>query len=263
MSARSKCIVGVLAALMSCAACADDDVAYENWLMRVGDYQTLYRSWWVDARSGNAEKQERVAALLLGPHGPEVDAPRYEGIRFLFQAAVAGRPAAMRHLADALDKGAFGLKKGPAAARCWSSAPAGFEQRLACVGMTEYRDPRARLSCMELAVTESSSRGAGNNGSAMAKLCLANRTPAILVPGPPPSRQTLDRISAYKRHGIDWAVTGDVYDEDFERFRDVFNRTMFAAIDAERGQGYLERLSKDIDARLEAKYRQATDGRRR
>lgn len=263
MSARSKLIVGVVAGLMSCAACADDDLAYENWLMRVGDYQTLYRSWWPDARSGNAEKQERLAALLLGPHGHEVDAHRYEGIQFLFRAAVAGRPAAMRHLADALDKGAFGLKQLPAAARCWSSAPAGFEQRLACVGMTEFRNPRARLSCMELAVTKSSSHDAWNNGSAMARLCLANRTPAILVPGPPPGRQTLDRISEYKRRGIDWAVTGDVYEEDFERFRDEFNRTTFAAIDAERGQGYLERLSKDIDVRVAAKYRQSTDGYRR
>lgn len=228
--------------------------------MRVGDYKTLYRSWWFDAQFGGAEKQKRLADLLLGPHGRDVGAPRYEGIQFLFRAAVAGRPAAMRHLAEALGKGTFGLRKLPAAARCWSSAPVGFEQRLACVRLTEFRDPRARLSCMVLAVSRSSPDAVRNGGNAMARLCLANRTPAILVPGPPPGREMLDRIAEYKRHGIDWVVTGDVYEEDFETFRDAFNQAMSGAIDAERGTGYLARLSNAIEARVKAKQAKASNG---
>ncbi|WP_141830615.1 hypothetical protein [Herbaspirillum sp. SJZ107] len=258
MSLRSKWMLGLLAGLLSCAAVAGDDPAHEHRRVRTGDYKALHRSLWFDAQFGDAEKQERLAGLLLGPHGREVGAPRHEGVRFLFRAAVAGRPAAMRHLADALGKGAFGLGKLPAAARCWSSVPAGFEQRLACVRLTGFRDPRARVPCMDLAVTRSSATR--DSGNAMARLCLANGTPAILVPGLPPDRQMLDRIDRYKRHGIDWVVTGDVYEADFETFRDAFNKTMSAAIDTERGRGYLERLSNEIDARIDAKYRTSTTG---
>lgn len=60
-------------------------------------------------------------------------------------------------------------------------------------------------------------------------------------------------MRAYKRHGIDLDITGDVYDEDVEVFRTAFNTTTVAAIDAERGRGYMERLSADIEARLSGK----------
>jgi hypothetical protein len=111
-------MLGLLAGLLSCAAVAGDDPAHENRRVRAGDYKALHRSWWFDAQFGDAEKQEQLADLFPGPHGREAGAPRHEGVRFLFRAAVAGRPAAMLHLADALGKGAFGLRKLPAAARC-------------------------------------------------------------------------------------------------------------------------------------------------
>jgi hypothetical protein len=74
MSAGSKLFVLILAAILSCAANADDDLAYENWLIRLGDYETLANSWRGEAMSGNAEKQERLAALLLGPHARDARA---------------------------------------------------------------------------------------------------------------------------------------------------------------------------------------------
>jgi hypothetical protein len=111
-------MLGLLAGLLSCAAVAGGGPAHENRRVRAGDYKALHRSWWFDAQFGDAEKQAQLADLLLGPHGREAGAPRREGVRFLFRAAVAGRPAAMLHLADALGKGAFGLGKLFAAARC-------------------------------------------------------------------------------------------------------------------------------------------------
>jgi len=252
MSAGLKLSVLLLAALLSCAACADDDLAYENWLIRVGDYETLANSWRAEAMLGNAEKQERLSALLLGPHARDAKARPHEGIHLLFRAAVNGRPRAMLSLSDALDKGALGLVKRPDAAPCWKGAPAGFEGRLACVELTDFTDPLARVTCTELAVMDAKHSGK-HDGAAMAKLCLANKTPAILVPGPPPSRQTLERVREYARHGIEWEVTGDVYREEFEQFRVQFNQTMVAALEARHGRGYLDRLSKEIDARVAGK----------
>jgi hypothetical protein len=162
---------------------------------------------------------------------------------------VNGRRKAMLLLAHALDKGAFGLVKRPDAARCWSGAPTSFEGRLACVELTDFTDSLARVTCTELAVMEAKHVG-NHNGAAMTKLCLANKTPAILVPGPPPGKQTLERVREYARQGIEWSVTGDVYREEFEQFREQFNQTIVAALEARHGGGYLDRLSKEIDARV-------------
>lgn len=183
---------------------------------------------------GNAEKQERIAALLLGPHAREAKAGPYDGIHFLFRAAVNGRRHPMLRLADAVNKGAFGLVRRADAVRCRSSAPASFEGRIACVELTDFRDPLARVACTELAVMEAKQPGK-HDGAAMARLCLANKTPAILVPGPPPSKQTLELVRAYDRHGIEWAVTGDVYGGEFEQFREQFNETIVAALEAGEG----------------------------
>lgn len=253
MRAESKLFVLVLASTLSCGAFADDDTAYENWLIRVGDYETLSSSWRGEALLGNAEKQERLAELLLGPHAREAKARPYEAIHFLFRAAVNGRSKAMLRLADALNKGALGLIKRPEAARCWSSAPTSSEGRAACVRLTDFHDPQARVSCAELTVVEAFLSPGTHDGAAMAKLCLANKTPAILIPGPPPTKQTMQRVSEYKRHGIEWEITGDVYQEEFEIFRDKFNQTIVAALEADNGRGYLDRLSKEIDERMSGK----------
>jgi hypothetical protein len=117
----------------------------------------------------------------------------------------------MQRLADALNKGKFGLSKRADAARCWSSAPSSFEERLACVKLTDFRHPQARL------------------------------------------QQDLERVSEYKRHGIEWSITGDVYDEQFETFRRQFNQTTVAALEAAHERGNVASLSKQIDARLSHK----------
>ena len=248
MPARSKLLVLILTSVVSCTALGGQDLANENWLLRVGDYETLARSWWPDAWLGDAEKQERLAELYLGPHAEQAKAKPYEGIHFLFRAAVNGRRTAMHHLGDALKKGAFGLSKRPDAARCWSSAPESFEGRLACVKLSDFHDPQARVTCTELAIMEAQEHPKTRDGVVMAKLCLANKTPAILMPGLPPSQQDMDRESAYRRHGIEWCITGDVYDKEFETFRGKFNQTIVDALEAEHGRGYLDRLSKEIDA---------------
>jgi len=202
---------------------------------------------------GDAAMQERAAELALGPHARAAKIRPYEGIHFLFRAAAAGRLAAMRRLAEGLDKGAFGLRKRPDAARCWSGLPAQFEARLACVRLTDYRDPKARVPCPDLIATGPREKLGRRDGPGMAQLCLANRTPALLIFGLPPGKIALAREREYRRHGIDWVVTGDVYNDDFEAFRAAFNDTTVAAIEAERGRGYMERLSADIEARVSGK----------
>lgn len=196
MAARSRLVLGVLAALLACGPVAAQDDAHEAWLLRVGDDETLYRNGWFEAMRGDATMQERVADLLLGPHGRETKARPYEGIRFLYRAAVNGRPSAMRRLADGLSKGAFGLRKSPDAARCWSTLPADPDARIDCVRLTGFRVPQARLPCAGLAIAPLEDHPGRRDGGAQARLCLATKTPTLLVPGPPPGAQALARVRA-------------------------------------------------------------------
>jgi len=140
----------------------------------------------------------------------------------------------MRRLAGALDQGALGLARRPDAARCWRRVPAGFEARVACVKLMTYRDPAVHLSCAQLAAWDELTLPAARDGAAIARLCLANRTRAILVPGLPPGPREVERQAAYARRGIEWIVTGDVYSVAFEQFRDRFNDTMAAALNVRR-----------------------------
>jgi hypothetical protein len=246
-----------LALLATCAlaSASAQDKDHINWLLKVGDYAEIYRLFYLGALSGDSEKQELVANLLLGPHGQKIKHQPYEGVRFLYLAAVAGRPTAIAKLSAALDKGGFGLKQSTAAAQCWSKAPAAFEGKLICIGLTEFRDRRARPHCYDIKGAASEQSANRNQGEAVARLCLANKTPALLVPGPPPSEQDEQRAREWARHGIEWQITGDVYEDEFEKFRNAFNSTMVAAIERERGPGYLDKLGKEIDARVAAPAR--------
>jgi hypothetical protein len=156
----------------------------------------------------------------------------------------------MSTLATAIDKGASGFRKVPAAARCWAAAPSTIERKTVCVGLTAFDDRRARAPCHALPFVPDKGRSNRDSGSAKARLCLANGTPALLVPGPPPSLQDEMRVREYARNGIEWNITGDVVEEDFEQFRNGFNATTAAAIEQERGRGYLEKLSRDIERRI-------------
>lgn len=251
MPRRAGLLAAALAGMLSCAASAHDDPAYEAWLLRMGDYETLARVWRSDTDNGDGEKQERLAELLLGPHARAAKAQPFEGVHYLYQAALRGRRGAVLRLADALDKGALGLRKRPDAARCWAALPATFDARLACVRLTAFRDARARPACGGLPVAREDGRPL--DGVDTARICLATGTPTLLEPGPPPGPHTARRIREYARHGIVLEITGDVYEDAYEVFRDQFNRTTVAALDAAHGRGYVERLSKEIETRVAAR----------
>lgn len=222
---------------------------------KAGKYAKAYAKWFPGAAMGDLEQQELIADLLLGPHAHAVKRDRHEGTRFLYRAAIGGRRTAMLSLSDAINKGSFGLKSVPAAAECWSKAPSSLGGRSVCVGLTEFEVPRARASCSELPHVEE--QGVTNEESAVAKakLCLANNTPALLVPGPPPGAQDTKRTREYARYGIEWRITGDVYEEEFEQYREKFNATMVEGIEAKHGRGYLERLSKEIEEGIKRRGR--------
>jgi hypothetical protein len=247
MVARAALLAAVLAAGLAPAAHAQADPAYEAWLLRMGDYETLANVWRADTDNGDGAKQERLAELFLGPHARTAKARPFEGIHNLYWAALRGRRGAVLRLADALDKGTLGFRRRPDAARCWANLPATFNARLACVRHTQFRDARARLGCGELPIAREDGRPL--DGADAARICLATATPTLLEPGPPPGPQTVRRIREYARHGITLSVTGDVYDEAFETYRNQFNRTTVAALDAAHGPGYAERLGNEIDAR--------------
>ena len=248
MEARARRFAAVVMSILSCAAHAGGD-AGDNKRLKLEDSKTL-QSWRIYGAAGDAEKQERLAELLLDPQKPAPKASRLAGAHFLLQAATSGRTRSMLKLADALNKGAFGFKKLPDAARCWSGTPADFDTRLACLGLTDFRDPRARVRCNNLtSMTEGLPPGR-ITGATMARLCLANKTPALLVPGPSPGKDAIERVRLYAQHGIEWVITGDVYEVEFEKYRDEFNMTIVADIDAERGRGYMKKLSNDIEARI-------------
>ena len=249
MEAKAKLVVGILISILACEARADGESGYDSPLIRLEDSETL-QAWKIDAWAGDAEKQELLAELLLDPRAGVKKADRSKGVHLLLRAATSGRRKSMLQLADALNKGAFGFKKLPAAASCWSGTPADFERRLVCLSLTDFQDPRARVPCNDLTAIREGLPSGKKNGITMARLCLANKTPALLVPGPPPGKDAIERGRLYAQYGIEWVITGDVYEDEFEKYRNDFNETVAADIEAKRGQGYMEKLSHDIEARI-------------
>lgn len=261
MSRFSKLTAGLITCLTLSGASADslgDELRDEgNQAFKAGKYARAYVKWLPGASAGDGEQQEAIANLLLGPHAHAVKHDPYEGTHFLYGAAIGGRRTAMLSLSEAINKGSFGLKRVPAAATCWSKFPSSIEERIACVGLTDFDAPRARVSCSRLPYVKVQNGTNQELGVTSAKLCLANKTPAFLVPGPPPGARDQQRAREYARHGIEWIITGDVYEEDFERFREKYNETTAKAIEAERGRGYLEKISKEIEARIMRRQRGA------
>lgn len=259
---RARLCIAMLAACLAGFAGASSNPEYEARLVRAGDVDSLYRYWLAEPDANSPAMQERIANLLLGPHGHAVKAGPHEGVQFLYRAALNGRPAAMRRLAAALEQGGLGLEQRPDAARCWSDAAAGqasgldsgLASRLACARLTSFREPRARVDCRDLRLAKDQlphhMSADVPRAVAAARLCAAAGTPVLLVPGPPPGKRDIARVQAYARHGITLEITGDVYDPAFERFRDDFNTATVAEIEAQRGKGYMTRLSKEIEADL-------------
>ncbi|MFS2020450.1 hypothetical protein ACEN88_28215, partial [Massilia sp. CT11-108] len=95
MARRPGLLAGALAVGLSCAASAYADPAYEGWLLRMGDYETLANVWRADTDSGDGAQQERLAELFLGPHARAAKARPFEGIHNLYWAALRGRRGAV------------------------------------------------------------------------------------------------------------------------------------------------------------------------
>lgn len=161
----------------------------------------------------------------------------------------------MLKFSSLLRTGKSGARKSPEAAKCWAGQPEKYQSIISCVEVTEFRNAQARTSCVELVLMGRPASLRHADGASLARLCLANRTYALLVPGAPPSARDLRRVREYARVGIEWVITGDVYNGDYERFRDGFNSTIIAKVEAERGPGYFERLAKKIDGSSTSEYR--------
>lgn len=252
---RFTIIVGLVMCMTLANVSADERRDKGMQELNAGNYAAAYAAWSRGAAMGDGEQQELVANLLLGPHGHAVKHDRSEGTRYLYLAAVMGRRTAMSTLADVIEQGKFGLEKRPDAASCWSKAPPTTEGRIVCVGLTEFDDSRARPPCARLPFVDDQKGSNKDRGRKHAKLCLANKTPALMVPGPPPGSQAEKRAQEYARHGIEWIITGDVYETAFEEYREEFNATVADAIEKAQGRGYLAKLSKDIEDRIAADER--------
>lgn len=260
MSHLSRLVVGLLVCCVSAGVFANGfeipDAAH--WrkegedAFRRQDYQKAYFAWWSGANGMNdAEQQELIADLLLGPHSKAVKSQPHDGIHYLYRAAIGGRRTAMLKFSNALSAGSLGVKKSARATTCWSKIPANFEQRLNCVAVTDFQDPQARPSCAELILPPGVKLPNEQDATANAKLCLVNKTPALFSAGIPPRGEEMEH--EYEKRGIEWVFTGDVYDGDFEKYRKRFNDTIAEAIEAERGRGYLERTYKEIRAKIAKK----------
>ncbi|HEY1042770.1 MAG TPA: hypothetical protein VGE60_02815 [Telluria sp.] len=217
---------------------------------RAGHYDQAYKYWSQAAFGGGAEYHEKLGTLLLGPHAKSLKpATRNQesGIRHIYIAAVAGRAPSMRILANALRRGAHGARKLPAAADCWTLASDSRQAINKCIEKTEFNEALSRPSCGDLvfAVTD---------GPARARLCVANRTPALFIFSPPPGERDMMRVREYEKHGIELMFAGDVYSEERIAYVTGFNNATVEAIDAREGTGYLQRLSEKIELAIEARY---------
>lgn len=206
--------------------------------------------WSQAANFGDAVSHEKLGMLLLGPHAKSLG-PRIRnqttGIHHIYLAAVAGRPASMRLLSDALRRGASGAQKLPDAADCWALRPTDSDSINRCVAMTDFRDKRSRPACRDL-------QGIGRGAVAAARLCVANRTPALHVFSPPPGARDMMRASEFAKHGIEIMFAGDVFSEESMAYVAEFNRLTAEAIDATHGAGYLQRLGEQIERAINTKY---------
>lgn len=258
---RKICAAAIL--LFACSSAQADS----SWLdetrakgdaaFKAGRFAEAYDHWGHLAFLGNPEMEERLGMLMLGPNAKHLKPSqrnRMTGISHIYLAAVGGRPSAMRILSRALRTGSSGARKLPAAAACWAKLPSDAPAISSCVAMTEFREKRSRPACWELSNPEPPTGNHANDGQARARLCLANRTPALYVYGPPPGKTDAMRWSEYQKHGIELISAGDVLSTDFDAFVSGFNSVMVEAIDATRGPGYLKRLEEKIEGAIEARY---------
>jgi len=159
-----------------------------------------------------------------------------------------GYPGAVQRMASGSEEGKLGLVKDMDAAACWRRVQAGKTQPMACAGLTRFKNKAGRAKCDQLVM-----RGgqASLSGAEAAQRCLANKTPAILIPMPPPTTKymtTLDK--AYGRYGIEWMPAGDAFSEQSMHFMESFNTAMAEDIQRHHGADVFDKIHAEIQAAM-------------
>jgi hypothetical protein len=232
----------LLVFLLACAATASSVSASTKT-----EDADLYRKLFPRALMGDSAAQEDIAELLLTDRANSLnprDNSKDLGMKFLYLAAVRGSPSAMQRLSVASKAGQFGLAKSGEAAGCWASAAIGQLSPLQCQRITKFTRWKVRPRCDEIALVDDPASIDAGAADRLVQSCVANGTPAILVPGGPPGKETLIRTREFERRGIEYIVTGDVGYEKFEAFRERFNSAMEREIIARFGPN----IFSEVDA---------------
>lgn len=119
-----------------------------------------------------------------------------------------------------------------------------------CLAVTRYLSAAGRPRCEDLVMMEESR---GRDGRADALLCLANQTPAVLIPMSPPTEKYLAALDkVYGRYGIEWMPLGDAFNEQMLNHLRTFNDIMGKDIERRLGADILDRINAELQAALDA-----------
>lgn len=225
-----------------------------------GDYDEAFKAWFLPATEGDTEQMELIGLLLLSDGGSKIrglarGSHHAIGLKYLYTAAAHGRASAMIRIAEGSRFGNIGLVRNTAAADCWSAAAHGKQDVVACAPLTEFHDERSRPGCLSLIALDDRPGLTADAGARAARLCIANRSLAIVTPGGPPSPSDLLSQQAYARFGIEQTYTGCILVDRYERYREGFRTVMDAAIIARHGADIHGRVQSKVDAQMKAARR--------
>ena len=234
-----KTVLGLLALLLMNGAAA----------AKATPDQRLY----IRALQGEAEAQEAISRKLLDPRFrlyPDRRNSQSQGMQFLYLAAMQENVKAKERMASAVRAGRHGLEKSEAAGNCCADSAKGTTPTETCLKLTRFTQKKSKPYC-----EQTTNRGHGMPVKAvdalfMARRCIAADMLSIFVPGGPPTADTEILISEYERHGIDYVVTGDVFESDFEAFRESFNAIMVKEITARFGTDIFKQIEAAADTKI-------------
>jgi hypothetical protein len=220
--------------------------------LAAGGYTKAYEIWWPSATMGrDSEIQESFALLMFSdlPLKVRFDGKRKDlALHMLTRSALNGRASAMQRMAAGSANGWLGLAKDLRSAACWSQAAAGALSPAGCLAVTRYQSEAGRPHCDELVMMEESR---GRDGRLDAELCLANETPAMLIPMSPPTQKYLDALAkVYGRYGIEWMSRGDALDEGMMNHMQAFNDRMAGDIERRHGADVFDRIDAELKAEM-------------
>ncbi len=211
--------------------------------------QRLY----VSALLGEPEAQEAISRKLLDPRFrlyPDRGPSQSKGATFLYLAAVKGNVKAQERMAVAVRAGKYGLVKSTAAGICWADAAKGATPSIECIRQTRFKRKESEPYCAQLTARGPDKPARAADAPAIANQCIAAGMLSILVPGGPPSKATEIVIAEFARHDIDYVVTGDVFETDFEAFRESFNAIMAKEITSRLGADIFKRIQTAPNAKI-------------